>query len=75
MPVYSVARLLNISSIHPTHLVYFLLTLGALQEFVKDGRFDYLAFFSADPRFAAYWTGYEKRAATGKFDIYVRSGG
>lgn len=45
------------------------------QDYVKNGSFDFLAFYGQDPRFAGIWAGYVKRGETAGFDVYVAEGG
>lgn len=45
------------------------------QDYVKDGSFDFLAFYGQDPRFAGIWASYVKRGETAGFDVYVAEGG
>jgi hypothetical protein len=40
------------------------------QVYVPGGRFDYVKFWSQDPRFAAFWQGYEKHTGQNLFDVY-----
>lgn len=45
------------------------------QDYVKNGSFDFLAFYGEDPRFAGIWAGYVKQGETAGFEIYVAKGG
>jgi hypothetical protein len=42
------------------------------QAYVPGGRFDYVTFWSNDPRFAPFWQGYEKRGMQDNFAVYTR---
>ena len=44
---------------------------GTEQFYVPGGRFDYVKFWSNDPRFAALWTRYERRASMNGFAVYT----
>lgn len=44
---------------------------GTEQFYVPGGRFDYVKFWSNDPRFASLWTGYERRASMNGFAVYT----
>jgi hypothetical protein len=40
------------------------------QAYVPGGRFDYVKFWSNDPRFQSFWQGYEKHTGQNLFDVY-----
>ncbi len=44
---------------------------GTEQFYIPGGRFDYVKFWSNDPRFAALWTRYERRASMNGFAVYT----
>ncbi|MGQ0483987.1 MAG: hypothetical protein ACT4SY_01335 [Hyphomicrobiales bacterium] len=45
------------------------------QDYVPGGRFDYLAFWTKDPRFSAIWADYELRASEDGYAVYTRKDG
>ena len=45
---------------------------GKEQSFISSGSFDHVAFWSADPEFAALWKGYERRGTVETFAVYTR---
>ena len=44
---------------------------GGHQLYVAGGSFDYVKFWSNDPRFASLWAGYERRASLEGFAVYT----
>ena len=56
-------------SAHPPDLVF--VDARPLKPWYRERGFDFIAHFSADPRFAALWAGYERIGSVEGFEIYA----